>query len=251
MKVLRKAAILAAAAAAIFAVTLPAASQTAADPSAATVPTIEINNADSLRDHALAGSTGLDGAVSGVAVRLVVEYANTLRYFLTAAPDVSLVSRLQQISPRPLLGSAETTRQHNLWTPPAALRSQVEALLRRIEVGFAEAGADWSLAFPAVLLGDTVPPQVSIPQGKGAQVEWATDEFTSTVVRYGSDRHSLGQVLNDPVYKRAHKVQLSGMGPTTMVFCQITATDQSGNSWTTPVYQVSGTRYLYMPAVQR
>jgi hypothetical protein len=102
-----------------------------------------------------------------------------------------------------------------------------------------------------VLLADTAPPQVSIPVGKGAQIEWATDEFTTTVVRYGPNRHNLEQSLRDNVFKRAHKVQLNGMGPAIAIYCQIISTDQSGNSRTSPVYQVSGTRYVFMPAVQR
>jgi hypothetical protein len=251
-----KVALLVAAVAAIFAFALPAASQTVTDQSdsgqaATTLTGIEVTNADSLRDDALAADGSLDSVLGGVALHIVVEYANTLRSLLLMAPDGALALHLGEVAPRPLLGSAESTRQHALFTPPAGLAAQVGALLRRIELGYAESSADWALAYPAVLLADIVPPQVSIPVGKGAQVEWITDEFTTTEVRYGVNRNNLEQSLRDTVFKRTHKVQLNGMGPAITIYCQIKSTDQSGNTRITPVYQVSGTRYVYMPAIQR
>ena len=44
---------------------------------------------------------------------------------------------------------------------------------------------------------------------------------------------------------------LDGMGPGITLFCQITSTDQSGNETVSPIFQASGTHYVFMPSLKR
>ncbi len=82
-------------------------------------------------------------------------------------------------------------------------------------------------------------------------LKWTTDEFTTSVVRYGPSEEDLGKTARDGELRKEHAVVLEGMGPGVVLYCQITSTDQSGNAAVSPIFQASGTHYVYMPSLRR
>jgi hypothetical protein len=241
MKSLYKAALLVAGVAAMIAFTRPAASMTPVD--------IELNNTDSTRSLTLTSNGELDGFLAAVAERVTVGFVNTLRQLATGAPPPDLQARLDQIAPRPVLSSVESTFFPLLSAPPGALTSYLANVGQRIKLLSVESNRIMDVAYPRVLLRDRRPPAISVPVSGGANITWATDEFTSSVVRYGPEPEDLSMAVMDTSFQKAHKATLMGMGPTTTLYAQITGTDQSGNVTTSAIYQVSGKHYVYMPNV--
>ena len=79
----------------------------------------------------------------------------------------------------------------------------------------------------------------------------ALPKFLRIVVRYGPAKDDLGKTSIDGELRKYHTVILDGMGPGTTLYCQITSTDQSGNAAVSPIFQASGTHYVYMPSLER
>ncbi len=243
MKALIKAALLMTALAAIFAFSLPAASTTPAD--------IEVTNGDSVRQEAVAASPGLDTTLGAVAVRTVVQFVDTYVQVVMSSPGPDFQARLQQVTTRPLIGAAQSSVLYALAAPAAGWSAALANVAQHIELRLAERSRDWRLVFPGTLLQDNVPPQIGRPGAVGAHVNWTTNEFTTSVVRYGAVEGDLGKMAIDGELRRAHSVVLEGMGPGVTLFCQISSTDQSGNATVSPIFQASGTHYVYMPSLKR
>jgi hypothetical protein len=243
MKALIKAALLMAALAAIFAFSLPAVSTTPA--------TIDVVDNDAIRWETVSASTGLNTTLGAVAVRTVVEFVDTFVQRAMSAPGPDLQARLQAVAARPLIGAAQDANFYTLAVPASGLSIVLANVAQRIEMHLADRSRDHALVFPGVLLQDKVPPEIGRPSTSGARVRWTTSEFSTTVVRYGPSKESLGKTTVDGELRRDHTVALDGMGPGITLFCQITNTDQSGNAATSAIYQVSGTQYVFMPSLSR
>ncbi len=243
MKALIKAALLMTALAAIFAFSLPAVSTTPAD--------IEVVNGDAVRWETVTASPGLDTTLGTVAVRTVVEFVDTYIQRVMSGPGPDLQARLQEVAVRPLIGAAQAANYYALAAPASGLIAALANVAQRIELHLAERSRDHALVFPGVLLQDKVPPEIGRPSTSGARVRWTTNEFTTSVVRYGPNKENLGKTTVDGELRRDHTVALDGMGPGITLFCQSTNTDQSGNATTSAIYQVSGTQYVFMPSLSR
>jgi hypothetical protein len=243
MTTFSKAALLLAALAAIFAFTYPAASETAVD--------IVVDTADTVRQETIAPDNHFDLWIGGAVVRVVTEYANSMRESSLLAPPPLLQAKIGQVETRPLVQYAEGMRQYTLAALPPVLGAQLGAIYQRIVMELAEGNRELVLQYPAEAIQDRQPPVISRPTTSGANLVWTTNEFVTSVVRYGATGYELGQAEFDQLYRKEHKTMLLGMGPGVTLYCQITSTDQSGNTSTSPVFQVSGTRYLYLPNLQR
>ena len=239
-----KAALLVAALAAIFAFSSPAVSTTPpAD--------IEVTDGDSVRQETVAASTGLGTTLGAVAVRTVVAFVDTYVQIALAGPGPDFQACLQEVTVRPLIGSAQGSGFYVLTAPASALSAALANVAQRIELHLAERSRDRSLVFPGALLQDSVPPQIAHPGSVGAHVNWTTDEFTTSIVRYGQTAEDLGKMAIDTELRKVHSVALDGMGPSTTLYCQIASTDQSGNVTVSRIFQASGRHYVYMPSLRR
>jgi hypothetical protein len=242
MNAFTKAALLVIALAALFAFPYPAVSITS---------DLVVTNGDSVRQELVGANAGLGTVLGGIVARIVVEYANSARAHVMAAPAPVLLAQLLEVGPRARVGSAESTRQSGLAPPASVLEAQLDAVGQHIILRFAERSTDLEMQYPVALLQDRQPPAIGRPTSSGAHVQWTTNEFTASHVRFGASEGDLNQSVVDLMLQKVHTVTLAGMGPGVTIYCQITSTDQSGNATTSPVYQVAGTRYLYLPAVER
>lgn len=243
MRAFIKAALLVAAFVAIIAFSSPAVSTTPA--------VIEIGDADNEREAELAPSTALDTTFGAMAVRVVFEFVDTYVQTAMSAPGPDLQARLQQVELRPLIGAGQASAFHVLEAPAGALSDALASIALRIELHLAERSYDRAMVFPGTMLQDTVPPQISLPTSAGARVRWTTNEFTTSVIRYGATQEDLAKAGIDGELRKDHSMTLDGMGPGIMLYCQITSTDQSGNVAVSPIFQASGTHYMYLPSLKR
>lgn len=238
-----KAALLVTALAAIFAFSPSAVSTTPGG--------IEVTSGDSVRQELVAASTGLDATLGAVAVRTVVQFVDTYVQHGMSAPGPDLQARLQQVAARPQIGAAQGAALFTLRAPAEALTAALANVAQRIELRLVERSRDRALVFPGDLLQDKTPPQIGRPASSGARVRWTTDEFTTSVVRYGPTEEELGKTAIDGELRKEHAVVLDGMGPGITIYCQITSTDQSGNVAASPIFQASGMHNVYMPSLRR
>jgi hypothetical protein len=101
-----------------------------------------------------------------------------------------------------------------------------------------------SLVYPAQLLGDITPPQifnVSIEPSTGL-VEWETNEFAASEVRYGSLPGSYTGVVSSTAWVIDHQMLLPDMtGDTDLLLLR--SADRNGNvgEYYQPGYSISGT----------
>lgn len=98
-----------------------------------------------------------------------------------------------------------------------------------------------SVAYPSELLRDTIPPQitaVTVDRITGL-VEWKTDEFANSELRYGDGLGNLPNQLSNALWKRQHQMVMT---EPTAPFLLIRVADQSGNTseYYTPGYSIAG-----------
>jgi PKD repeat protein len=97
--------------------------------------------------------------------------------------------------------------------------------------------------YPAELLGDTFPPQISnasIDQITGL-AEWETDEFATSAIWYGTDFGSYTHVVSSTLWAKGHRFILPGLTGDIQYFL-IRGADRSGNlaEYYIPGYSISG-----------
>jgi hypothetical protein len=239
--------LLAAVAAGMLTLTLPAAGQLAD----AVSDDIVVGSADAIRDETFVANAGLNGLLGNAAARVAVEFANAMREPPFAAPPETLAARLAQIAARVPVEFANATRHFALAAPPGALAGSLGQVGPRVVFEQANANRSVGLAYPKALINDRAAPVIGPPVIKGNKITWATDEFTNTVVRYGTSPADLNMQVIVGGYAKLHEVTMPTAQPGVTYWYQIVATDLSGNSTTSPVYEYRGIVYLYLPAVQR
>jgi phosphodiesterase/alkaline phosphatase D-like protein len=73
----------------------------------------------------------------------------------------------------------------------------------------------------------------------GARIEWSLDEPADAEVTFGASADlSQAQVARDPLRKKVHAVDLTGLSPGTIYFFRVISKDASGNLLTTAVKQL-------------
>jgi len=198
---------------------------------------IIVNNADVIRQESVASSQGLLDSTANVGARIIAQYANTLRTINLAAVPSAFQALLGQVPDRVVFEYANTNRQFNL----AAVHSAFQALLGqvsdRIVFEYANTNRSLSLAYPAVLINDTTPPQISQIAARTlsddtAAITWTTDEFADGQVAFGVQSGQYTQTASDPLYAKQHIITLTAMMPGTTYYYQIRSADQSGNAYT-------------------
>lgn len=239
--------LLAAVTAGLLALTRPAAGQL---PDVVT-DDIVVGNADAIRFENVVANPGLNAVVDSAAARVVVEFANTVRYPVFSSPPSSLATLLGQVGVRIPVEYANAVRHNDLLAPPTGLATVLANVGPRISFEFANANRTLAMSYPRQLINDTTAPVINPPSRDGNKIVWTTDEFTSTLLRYGTNPGQLNQQIADPLFATAHEITIPGLQPGTTYYYQITATDLSGNVTTSPVYQFAGESRIYLPAVQK
>ena len=212
---------------------------------------IIVGNADAIRTESVTPASALDSALSTVATRIAVEFANAVRTPEFAAPAAGLSTVLGQVATRIPVEFANAVRHLLLGAPPGALAANLDTAGARIVMEFANANRGVALAYPLPLINDTTPPLISQPMHSGAKIIWQTNEFTRITLRYGASADQLTEAVTRADYAKVHEVTLPGLTPGVTYFYQIVATDLSGNQTTSPVYQIAGELRLYLPAVRK
>ncbi len=108
-------------------------------------------------------------------------------------------------------------------------------LLRRIFVLHEFAGYQKDLAYPKALFNDSAPPAITDIVvdnilSSEARINWTTDEFATSLVKYGGfpDEYETSERYN--LFTMNHSISLDGLLPETRYYFAVNSTDRSGNS---------------------
>lgn len=197
----------------------------------ATLPAevITITGADGTRDVIPAQHATLNTQLASVGVRPVVQFGEGLRYmtFLTNVP--------------------------------AALQTLINGVSAHPQLQFVESNRAIGLSYPAAIIDDGAPPQVSAigatPTGDGstATITWTTDEFADSAVDYGSLPGNYTHVATDTLYSKTHRVTLNGLTPQATYYYRIRSVDRDGNVTESAESHFAAIplQYIYLPLIRR
>jgi hypothetical protein len=217
-----------------------------------------VNNADATWTNALGRSNPLATLLSQVVTRVVQGEADANRNELLSNAPAGLRTLLNQVPVRVFFDSADGSRTFSLLQLPATLRDAVAGTALRTVVDMANGTRVFGLNYPRVLLNDQTPPAMLKPMlervANGAvDLVWATDEFTSVVVRYGPAPGAYTQEKRDSLFAKAHRLRFTDLQPGVTYYFQFVSTDLSGNSATSTEYSLTYTVTipLYLPQIRR
>lgn len=229
----------------------------AAQPSSAQTDVV-IGNADASWTSGLGRPNDLIGLLDQVVTRVVIGAADADRNEALVNAPTSLRGLLDQVPVRVYFGSANGSRIFSLAQMPSALQSVVAGTAARTVVNMANGTRVQSLAYPRELIGDNTPPAMQAPSLESApngaiDLVWATDEFTTVVVRYGTAAGVYTKEVSDPFYAKAHRLRFTDLQAGVTYYFQFTNTDRSGNVTTSGEYALSlqAVYPLYLPAIRR
>jgi hypothetical protein len=200
---------------------LVAAVLTQANPARSQPNQFIINNADGVEYVSTTESAELNGLISGIGPRFVVEFANGIKYYGLTPFSSELQDLLQQVP-------------------------------ERFVIQYANADRFYNLSYPFELIGDTIPPQISDLAANGSGlVQWKTDEYATGEVRYGTQSGIYPYSINDPLFSTSHLIRLTDLVPNTTYYYIVVCTDRSGNTAESIEQILLASQLFYLPVVRR
>jgi hypothetical protein len=187
---------------------------------------------------------------------IIVNNAKQVRETSVSAVPGSLQTLLSQVSARVIVQYANTIRRSSLTVMPSALQTLLGQMADRVIVQYANANRRQQLVYPAAIINDTTPPQISgitaNATGVGtASVSWTTDEFATSTVLYGTQSGSYSQTVSDPLCVKQHQVTLTGLTVGTRYYYQVRSTDRSGNTATSSENSFTAQISVNLPLILR
>jgi hypothetical protein len=178
-----------------------------------------ISGADAVVYVDTLGSSTLTGLIANVVDRFVVQFANEVKYVsMSPAPGNFLT----------LLGQVQD----------------------RVVIQFANANSYYPFLYPAAMIADTSPPQISrLSASSNGSISWETDEYTTSELHYGTQPGNYPHTQTSPLYDRVHQFQLAGLIVGQTYYYKVICTDRSGNSTTSSEmsFTLQPVLHLYLP----
>ncbi len=195
---------------------------------------IIVEDADTIWNATTAYSPDLTEVASNVTTRILAEYANTIsRNDLT--PSTDLINLTGSVTPRILTEYANSIYRNDLTEPPTDLANLANEVPSKIIIEYANSNYYEKLAFPKELINDTAPPEITNVTAtnitnNSATIKWETDEFTDSLVKYGTSSGAYTKEEFDELFVKNHSVSLRNLSPGTKYYFVVNSTDRSGNS---------------------
>ena len=204
-----------------FIVVLVAAAVMLVNPARSEPDQFIISNADAVAYVNTLESLELNALVAGVGPRVVVEYANSSKYFGMKPITIELQDLIDQVG-------------------------------YRFVIQYANANKYFSFSYPVELIGDNVPPQISglFANGNGL-VQWNTDEYANGEVRYSTQPGTYPYAISDPLFYKIHQIKLTGLMPGITYYYIVSSADRSGNTAETIEHSFMASQAIFLPLIQR
>ena len=225
---------------------------------AAGLPTdaIIVNNADEVREESVSVTQGVLDSVDGVVNRILVEFTNTARHEPLPPLPGDLDTLQGQVDDRVVVEFSNTTRHEALPALPGTLNTLQGQVVDRVLVETANNNRTESLGYPLDLIDDNQAPNFSnfsvVRVGETTiEISWITNEFATTVLRYGIQSGNYTETIADSQYVEQHEMELTGLQIGETYFYRVSGTDLSGNEAQSNErsYELIELQYIYLPAV--
>jgi hypothetical protein len=208
---------------------------------------IIVNSADTVRQESFVSSQGLISSTSNVGARIIAQYANSMRIENLFAPPP-----IGQVPARVVVQYANTICRENLVAP--GLIGQVPD---RIIFQYANTNRGLSLAYPALIISDTVPPRlngtikVTMITTNSVAISWATDELATSQVFYGTRSGAYSWTASDPLYTWQHQITLTGLTVGATYYYKVRSADRSANAFTSSENRFTVRISIFLPLIRR
>jgi hypothetical protein len=218
---------------------------------------IIVNGADTVRQESFASSQGLVDSTANVGARVIAQYANSMRIENLFAAPISLQALLGQVPARVIAQYANTIRREDLLAVPSPFLVLLEQVPDRVIFQYANTNRSLSLAYPAAIISDTVPPQLNgeiratLITTDSVVISWATNEFATSEVHYGMQSGTYSWTASDPLYTIQHQITLTELTVGATYFYKVRSTDRSGNAFTSSENRFTVKLFVYLPLIRR
>jgi hypothetical protein len=178
-----------------------------------------ISSADAVVYLDTGGEPTLKDLIANVVDRFVVQFASELKY-VTMVPA------------------------------PGGLLTLLEKVQDRVVIQFANENRYYPFLYPSAIIADTSPPQISrLSTSSSGSISWATDEYTTSELHYGTQQGNYTHTLISPLYDLIHQFQLPGLVVGHTYYYIVICTDRSGNSTTSSEmsFTLQQVLNLYLP----
>ena len=211
---------------------------------------IIVNNADAMRQASFGDNSELSSRLGQVAARIRVEYADTLRRIDLPPVPAALTGVLGSVMPRIRLAYGDALRRVELLSPSPTLISALGAVYDRIRLSFADTSRRTPLSFPADLVNDNTRPVISnVASNAAGFISWTTDEFGTSIVRYGTSPGVYPWTVNSPLFVKQHRLQLTDVQAGVRYYYVVSSTDLSGNVATSGEYSLTQRQSVFLPSI--
>ncbi len=166
----------------------------------------------------------------------------------SASPNLNTI--LQNAQPRIVVEYSNAMNIHKLNAVPSALQTVLNVVPKKITLQYANSNRHLTLVYPRALLNDTAAPAISNIVGNSSGViTWNTNEFTSYIIRYGTQSGNYTQAVEEPLFAKQHTVTLSDLVSGSTYYLQVTAFDLSGNPTVSPEFIIDLIQLTPAPTV--
>lgn len=175
-------------------------------------------------------------------------------YSMTSSP--TLIGLVTTVASHFVMGFADTNHEYSLESVPVELHNLLNLVTNHISLIAADKNHLYYFQYATELIGDTAPPTISAFQANSSgessvTITWSTNEYTTSVVEYGTESGNYLTTINIDLYYKSHTVVLTDLVQGQTYFLRLTDTDRSGNSTQSVEYSFAATNSLYLPIVIR
>jgi len=173
--------------------------------------------------------------VSKALPRPLIEYPNTVFNFELKEFPEELANNVSKALPRPLIEYPNTVFNFELKESPEELTTKASKALSRPLVEYSNTVLSKSLIFPKELINDTTPPTITnitvtnITENS-AMITWETDEFSNSLVKYGTSSSAYTNEDFNNFFVKNHSIPVCNLSQGTKYYFVLKSVDLSGNS---------------------
>lgn len=218
---------------------------------------IIINNAETTAAIGLNASAGFASVLITAPAMVLHAFAEATIEGTLLPPPTTLAGLLNQHPPNVLFAFSEASYQHHLSAISADLQAQLSTVEPYTIFAFTEASYGRTLHYPATLINDTTPPQITPAHqttvGGITYLQWRTSEFTTSTLRYGTASGVYTELVIDELFALDHFFNMMALAPGQIYYVQIISKDRNGNETMGNEFTVVRitTQNLYLPLIRK
>lgn len=168
-------------------------------------------------------------------------------------------SLLEAVMDRVAADYARAILRLSLPAVPDALSSRLAQVTARVGFDFARANKRMPMFYPLEVVNDHTSPvlvggiAVTATGDTTAKIQWTTNEFANSKVRYGTTPGSYPKTVSNNLYVTNHSITLTGLTPGVPYYYRVNSVDLSDNTYQSSerTFIIEEETYVFLPTVIR